>query len=241
MNRTKITPKHVLWIPDGNRRYANNTRNTFQEAYYAGGKKCISATRFFLEHGAEEVSVYVTSKDNMKRGCAWNKIIRNTFIKLKPEFEKLSKECSVRFKIISFVQLPEEIAVLNKIQSINDTNETIRVINILYGYSFEEDMNSAIKKLKRKVGLKFTWDDMRKELALNDIDLAVRTSGQMRISDGPMYALGQAYFIEIKHTIAEITEMDLYEVLEKYSSLLTYKQSTRLQTASCLVDKFKTT
>ena len=63
-------PRHVGFIPDGNRRWAEARGLARQEGYDHGIAPGLSLCEQCRDAGVEEVSVYCFTKDNTKRPTA---------------------------------------------------------------------------------------------------------------------------------------------------------------------------
>ena len=213
-----IAPKHVLLIPDGNRRYAKRMKVALSEAYAAGGRKAIEAAEFFLSHNTDGVTIYALAKYNLKRGDKFFDSFKHAFITVLPELYKLKKE-GIKINFIGNIDLLFELEEFITVSNENDKNNFFKnkELCILYGYSFRDDFNGAMQRLIQK-NKEIIWENIREEFDIkNDFDLVIRTGGQMRFSEGPVYAMRQAYFISIEELIPEIKEEDLQWVLEQYS------------------------
>src|SRR5690606_24701693 len=66
MNLSRI-PRHVSFIPDGNRRWAEARGMTRSEGYSHGIERGVELLRLCKEVGIEEVSIYGFTKENVRR------------------------------------------------------------------------------------------------------------------------------------------------------------------------------
>lgn len=69
----KRLPRHVGFIPDGNRRWAQKHGLSKEEGYMAGLEPAFRLYKICAELGIEEVSVYGFTKDNTHRAAAQKK------------------------------------------------------------------------------------------------------------------------------------------------------------------------
>lgn len=65
--RSRPVPKHIAFIMDGNRRYAENQRLQAVQGHTFGYNRLIDALQWCLDLGVQAVSVYAFSIDNYQR------------------------------------------------------------------------------------------------------------------------------------------------------------------------------
>ncbi|MEE6526802.1 hypothetical protein FKM82_027672 [Ascaphus truei] len=88
-------PKHVAFIMDGNRRYAQKCHVERQEGHSQGFEKLAETLRWCLNLGICEVTVYAFSIENFKRSAeeveGLMELARQKFSRLLEERDKLEK------------------------------------------------------------------------------------------------------------------------------------------------------
>ena len=212
----------VLYMPDGNRRFAQREQISLDEAYYLGGKTLKLLSEFFIaEERADTLIYHAGSNYTHKRIDSSLNAIYKAGIKT---FEDLLKENffennGIAFRVIDHSgKLPESIEELVKKLTDSTKNATHGKVIFLSGYSLEHDINQALSKNPKN------YEEFRRGLTFPDIDLVIRPI-EMRPSGGPVYAMSQAQMIILYKLNPEITREDLEEVWQEYNKLLEYRIS----------------
>jgi len=76
LEKFKRLPKHIGFIPDGNRRWAVEHGLPKEEGYVAGLEPAFRLYKICVELGIEEVSVYGFTKDNTHRAAVQKRSFR---------------------------------------------------------------------------------------------------------------------------------------------------------------------
>ncbi|XP_044523851.1 dehydrodolichyl diphosphate synthase complex subunit DHDDS isoform X3 [Gracilinanus agilis] len=101
-------PKHIAFIMDGNRRYAQKCQVERQEGHSQGFDKLAETLRWCLNLGIREVTVYAFSIENFKRSKnevdGLMELARQKFTRLMEEQEKLEKH-GVCIRVLGDLQL----------------------------------------------------------------------------------------------------------------------------------------
>uniref|UniRef100_A0A4X2KAB6 Alkyl transferase n=1 Tax=Vombatus ursinus TaxID=29139 RepID=A0A4X2KAB6_VOMUR len=101
-------PKHIAFIMDGNRRYAQKCQVERQEGHAQGFNKLAETLRWCLNLGIREVTVYAFSIENFKRSKnevdGLMELARQKFSRLMEEQEKLEKH-GVCIRVLGDLQL----------------------------------------------------------------------------------------------------------------------------------------
>lgn len=197
-------PKHVALIMDGNRRYARTHNIEKIEGHKSGFEKLIEALSWCFTIDIKEVTVYAFSIENFKRSedevNGLFDLAREKFQKLLDEREKIEKLqiCIRVFGQISL--LPQDLQkILAKVIDMSK-NHTKLFLNVCIAYTSRDEMTLAVKNICKGVEEnKLETSDITEELIdkclytgeSNELDLLVRTSGEVRLSD---FVLWQSSF-----------------------------------------------
>lgn len=214
----------VLYMPDGNRRFAKAHGLTLREAYYRGGKVLEILSRFFLGRGLADtlifhaLSSYTHNRTDESLGAIYRAIIE-----LFGEWEAnhFFSGSGINIHIVNHIKnLPEDLAeACIRLTGQNQAGLGKEVF-ILLGYSLSEDINSALSAKPND------YAEFRRGLLFSDIDLVIRTM-EMRASGGPAYAMSQSQMMTLNKTNPEVTTADLDGLWKKYCELLEYRMNTR--------------
>lgn len=200
-------PRHVVIIPDGNRRWATERGLEPWEGHEAGAQNTEKLIRAARALGIKEISFWGSSLENLaKRPLAESKAllrIYETYFKKLLASEDIHKdEARIRFIGHWEEQFP---ASLKKVlyECIEATkNYDQYFLNFFLAYSGDDEMRKTIQKIAAvlKPGETVT-DEMIKEhlmtRELPPVDLLIRTGGEPHLSAGFMMwdiANTQLYF-----------------------------------------------
>lgn len=204
MNQETL-PKHVAIIMDGNGRWAKERGKKRSEGHLQGSKTLEEVGLYILKRGVKELSVFAFSTENFKRSKEEVDYLMNLIVKCFRKKLKKFIENGVKV-VISGRKSGLKQEVLDSIDFIEDKTKdnTNGILNICLNYGGQEEIIDASKKiaLDYKNG-KLDLDTLNKEsfykYLYNDlapIDLLIRTSGELRISNFMLYemAYSELYF-----------------------------------------------
>jgi undecaprenyl diphosphate synthase len=193
--RSKSTnaPAHVAVIPDGNRRWAKLHSLPLLLGYSQGIKRFVDFSLWCSEFGVKTLTVWGLSTDNLKgRTPLELKVLFRLYIKAATDKKliKMLNDKKIKLRIIGNMEnLPRALrTALLKVQ--RETQKyTDFTINLLINYGGREDLLYSVQGIKRELDSgnagKIDADYLRSKLqtaSIPDVDLIVRTSGEMRLS-----------------------------------------------------------
>ncbi|XP_020838856.1 dehydrodolichyl diphosphate synthase complex subunit DHDDS isoform X1 [Phascolarctos cinereus] len=189
-------PKHIAFIMDGNRRYAQKCQVERQEGHTQGFNKLAETLRWCLNLGIREVTVYAFSIENFKRSKnevdGLMELARQKFTRLMEEQEKLEKH-GVCIRVLGDLQLlPLDLQELiaKAVQATRNYSKCF--LNVCFAYTSRHEISNAVKEMAWGVeqGLLDPSDVseslLDKCLYTNNSpnpDILIRTSGEVRLSD----------------------------------------------------------
>jgi len=211
--------KSVLYIPDGNRRFARKNNISLDRAYAEGAKTLRLGSEFFLTNGISETFIYHAMSDYTHRRTDLSlEPIYNVFRKI---FSNLEKENHFRNNNISFKaidhsgKIPRDILDITRRME-DSTKNLDKNLFVLLGYSLEQDYNSSLANHPQN------YKELRNRLIFSDIDLVIRPK-EMRASRGPVYAMAQSQMITLDKLNPEVRAKDFERVLNEYFKWKNYK------------------
>ncbi len=223
-------PKHVGIICDGNRRFAHTLGEVVWFGHEQGAKKIEEVLDWCNELGINSLTLWLFSTENFSR----TKEEVETIFKIGENFgkrfleNKQIYENQIKFKFIGDLLLfPENIQNLIK-QMEEKTKEHTRFnFNIAAGYGGKQEILDAAKLIAKKIELgELKSDQITKELfeahmysaAVPEVDLVIRTSGELRTSGFLMWKTDYAeYFFSEKYW-PEFTKEDFVRAIMSYSA-----------------------
>ncbi|MBR3363014.1 MAG: di-trans,poly-cis-decaprenylcistransferase [Bacilli bacterium] len=226
MNEVKI-PNHVGIIVDGNGRWATQRGLPRSKGHEAGFKNIQQLTSYIYKKGVKYISAYLFSTENFKRSKEEVGYIMNTLLvgSLK-EILSFCKKEKIR-AIISGKKENLSEKVLNAIDKIEEETKQYdkKVFNICFNYGGRAEIVDACKKIVKDVndGI-INIDDLTEEefgrylyQQIPPIDLLIRTSGEMRISNFMLWQNAYSEFYFPNTLFPDFKEKDFDIALEEYT------------------------
>ena len=224
---TDEMPKHVAIIRDGNGRWAQQQGKNRLRGHEAGAKAVRKTVEAAAKLGIKHLTLYAFSTENWKRpkvevATLMALLVRN----LRRELERMTKN-NIRLSAIgSLDKLPnkvrhELIEVIEKTQSNTGTNLTLAL-----SYGAREEIKQAVIDISKKVKNSIINVESIDETIINehlytqhlpDVDLLIRTSGEVRISN---FLLWQIAYAELYFTDVMWPEFDEHELQQAIKSYL---------------------
>jgi len=206
MNDYKI-PEHVGIILDGNGRWATSQGLKRSEGHKAGFNTLEKISKYILKRGVKVLSVFAFSTENFKRDTEEVDYLMKLFIK---GFNKLQKGYNdLNIKVVfSGRHEPLKDNVWKSMKQIEEKtkNNTGGIFNVCLNYGGRAEIIDTTKRLAKKVlNNEIKIEDITEETFsenlyqnLPPIDLLIRTSGEVRISNFMLYeaAYAEMYFPE---------------------------------------------
>ena len=226
MKEVKI-PNHVGIIVDGNGRWALKRGLSRSKGHEAGFKNIQKLTSYIYKRGVKYISAYLFSTENFKRSTEEVGYIMNTLLvgSLK-EILAFCKKEKIR-AIISGRKENLSDKVLGAIFKIEEETKEYkdRIFNICFNYGGRAEIVDATKKIMQDVNDGIldinSLDEERfsKYLYQNvpPIDLLIRTSGEMRLSNFMLWQNAYAEFYFPETLFPDFKEDDFDTALEVYT------------------------
>ena len=200
MNEERI-PNHVAIILDGNRRWAREHKLPKLEGHRRGFENIRKLTNYIFSRGVKYLSVFAFSTENFKRTQDEVKYLMDMFVKeFKKEYVSLHKDnIKVIFSGRKSGLRSDVLDAMEEISSLTKDN-TGGVFNICLNYGGHAEIVDATKEIAKLVlDNKLSIDDITEEefakhlyQDLPPIDLMIRTSGEVRLSNFMLWQLSYA-------------------------------------------------
>ena len=200
--------KHIVLIPDGNRRWARGRGLIPWKGHEKGAERFFEIAEYAFTAGIPYVTLWAASEDNLiKRSKIEIKflcsILRRELASPRTIARFMDNHIRVRFvgqweRLIN----DSKLAFVLKKREEDTKKFTERNLTVLFGYDGKREMMEAIKKISRLPETKVDYDTVKKNLwtgALPPVDLVIRTGGEPHWSAGFMMwhtADSQFYFTE---------------------------------------------
>lgn len=201
MDLSKL-PQHVAIIMDGNGRWAKQQGKSRIAGHRAGVRSVRAVVESAAELGIQALTLYAFSSENWQRPAMEIKALMRLLVEyLKREVKELN-ENNIRLSTIGRTEeLPEDAREhLNGAIQATQQNTGL-VLNLALNYGGRNEILDAVTKIiydleKKKISL----DDLTSDLfatylstaKLPELDLMIRTSGEMRVSNFLLWQLAYA-------------------------------------------------
>lgn len=207
MNQNNL-PKHIVIIPDGNRRWAKEKNLNPWDGHSAGAERIEELVREALAMKIENISFWGSSMDNLtKRPLLEKKALLDIY---EQYFKRLIDSPEIhenQAKINIFghwqTQFPDNLKKILEEGIVRTKDYNNYNLNFFLAYNGDDEMLSAIRKISSKWGTdseKITSQVVKENLFTKDlpaVDLLIRTGGEPHLSTGFMMwdlANAQLYF-----------------------------------------------
>ena len=224
---TDELPQHIAVIMDGNGRWAQQQGKNRLRGHEAGAKAVRKTVEAAAKLGIKHLTLYAFSTENWNRpktevSTLMSLLVRN----LRRELRQMTKN-NIRLSAIgSLDKLPKKVReelveVIEKTQSNTGTNLTLAL-----SYGAREEIKQAVIEISKKVKNSIINVESIDETIINehlytqhlpDVDLLIRTSGEVRISN---FLLWQIAYAELYFTDVMWPEFDEYELHQAINSYL---------------------
>ncbi len=197
--------KHVAIIMDGNGRWAVDRKRPRVWGHIRGARKVIPIVEEASDLGLKSLTLYTFSTENWSRPNSEIRILFKLLKKFLIRERKKIIENNVKFNVIGSVGSLEE-ETKNLIQDLELETKENSGLNLNFAFDYggrKEILDSINSFIKTNPGKELNQKDLENNLynpKLKDIDLMIRTGGDMRISNFLLWELAYAelYFTPIK-------------------------------------------
>ena len=219
MSKNKNYLKHLAIIMDGNGRWAKERGYIRTKGHEKGADVIRDITQYCAEHKTiETVTLYAFSTENWKRPKYEVDFLMRLLDKwLKNELITYHK-FGAKFETVGNVEgfspkLQKTIASIKE-QTAHHTNVT-QILALNYG-SREEIAKAATRLAERKEAI--TEESLGNELntPYTDVDLMVRTSGEIRVSNFLLWQLSYSEFFFTETLWPDFTPTELEDIIDQY-------------------------
>lgn len=223
-------PKHVAFIMDGNRRYAQKTKMEKTEGHKEGFNTLAKVLSWCRQLGVSHVTLFAFSIENFKRTQgevdSIMNLAREKCDSLLDELDRVN-EAGIRVKVAGDLHLlPKDLMErVDKIQSLTCNNDKAH-LNICLAYTSRHELVAAIKNISKQMHDDKTIEDvedinlplLEKNLYLPRPfpDLIIRTSGEIRLSDFMLWQAQDSTLVFVDTLWPEISIWDFLKAIFQF-------------------------
>ena len=220
----KSIPNHIGYIVDGNRRWAKARNLPTLEGHLAGEKVISGIAEANFNRGVKFVTYFIFSTENWSRSREEVKYLMNIFVNYFDKEIKRLHEKNIRVvflgnrtqkiskKIIGLIEKGEKLTAKN----------TRGTLALCFNYGGQLEIVEACQKIIEEGvdAAKLTVENFAKYLyhpEVPPVDLLVRTSGEMRISNFMLWRAAYSELLFIDKTWPDMTEVDVDHCINEFS------------------------
>ncbi len=221
-------PQHIAIIMDGNRTWARNKNMDPKLGHKQGAKVLENIVRFANKIGIKYFTVYAFSTENWKRAKDEVGALMLLLKSYLDDFAKKADTDNIQVKVIGDITALSKQLQQSIIRTIERTkNNTGVIFNIALNYGGRQEIVAATRKIAEKIkNGEINVEDINEELVQNslytagqpDVDLLIRTSGQLRTSGFLPWQTIYSEFVFLKKNWPDFTEEDLLQTIKEYQS-----------------------
>ncbi|MEM0149273.1 MAG: polyprenyl diphosphate synthase [Candidatus Micrarchaeaceae archaeon] len=216
-------PGHIALIPDGNRRWARTHKLSFLKGYSLGVKKFIKFSIWAKRLGVKMLTVWALSTENIKnRSKDELSILYRIYVHAAQDKSilKMLKDNKARINIIgNTTLLPANVK--NALYELQRKTHNYKefTINLLIGYGGRDDLMHALKSASRsnEAPSTATFSKYLLTSKIPDVDLVIRTSGEMRLSGFLPWQAGYSELYFAKKYWPDFDRNDLVSAVRDFS------------------------
>ena len=216
-------PNHVAFIMDGNGRWARQRGMPRLEGHAAGIQNLRSITKTLYRCGITYITLYGFSTEN------WNRPkdeVNGLLELLSNAIEEVSLECHKNGIILQHIGRAEELtpglrqAIDNAIELTK--NNTRMTLNFAFNYGGRHEILDAVRSLiadgipPQKIDEEL-FNNYLYTAGLPDVDLVIRTGGEIRISNFLMWQAAYSEYYFTPTLWPDFNEAELDKALLDYS------------------------
>ena len=224
----EILPKHIVIIPDGNRRWAKERGLEPWKGHEAGAKNTEELLRKALDLGIQCFSLWGSSLENLKKrpldeSRELLRIYEEYFTKMLKSDDIHNNEVKINFIGKWEEQFPKSLkkVLYDCIEATKDYSK--HVLNFFLAYSGDDEMVDTVKQIVKKgIPPEAVSEEMIKDNLLTKnlpaVDYMIRTGGEPHLSAGFMMwdtANAQLYFS--KKYFPDFGAKELEEAIDEFS------------------------
>lgn len=202
-------PSHIAIILDGNGRWAKKRLMPRVLGHQAGAKNIFKIANYANSLGVKNLTVFCFSTENWNRPTNEVNFLMKLPITAFNKYKEKIYEYNIKMKVIGRRdRIPFELVkTIEQVEQIT-SNNTGLVLTFCLDYGSYDEITTAVKNIAEQYkNNQITLDEITPSLVENNLftkdypklDLLIRTSGEIRISNYLLWQLGYAelYFTDV--------------------------------------------
>ena len=220
LDKNKL-PKHIAFIVDGNRRWAEKNNLPKNEGHKKGSEVVFRVVEDCLQLGIPVLTFYIFSTENWKRSKREVEFLMKFGMNvLKRKIDYIHSK-GIRMQAIGRIdELSKNLRdSLHYAEELTKNNKKM-VLNLAINYGGRTEIVDAINKILKKKDINKIDEKIIAEniytTGLPDPDLLIRTGGDSRVSNFLLWQIAYTEIVVIPEFWPDLSKEKLYEAIAEY-------------------------
>ena len=220
-------PKHVAIIMDGNGRWAKQRRLPRTQGHVEGVKRVEEIVAAARKAGIEVLTVYAFSTENWSRPQDEVSMLMRTFIAVLGQKAKELRSNGIRIRFLGRREgiPPEVLKAMEAAEALTGDRDDM-TFNVAFNYGSRAEIIDAVKAVGSKAAAgDLDIENLTEEAfgsflytkGQSDVDLLIRTSGELRISNFLLWQLSYAELYFTPKYWPEFTAEEFHLALKDFA------------------------
>ena len=221
VNKNK-NPQHIVVLPDGNRRWARESRRDFRYGYLKGYNTLVNLTQWLIKRKIPILTVFGFSTENWRRPKEQVDYLMKLFEKSLKKNQNIFHQNRIKVRIIgNKKELKKSLQeVIKDVEKLTQKNDKL-TLNLAINYGGRWDIIQAIKRLiKAQISFRKVNEELVNSLLstenLPEPDLVIRTGGEKRLSNFLVWQTTYSELFFLDKYWPDFTEKDLDRILKEF-------------------------
>ena len=221
-------PRHIAIIMDGNGRWAQSRGLPRVEGHRRGVSTVRMISETTAQLGIDAVTLYCLSSENWKRPQAELDFLMHLLEQYLVEERRTIMEQGLRLKVIGRRdRLPDTvIREMNRTLELSAGNSGTHLV-LAIDYGGRDEITTAARRIARQVQAgEFSIEDICEQTVtdglytsgLPEVDLMIRTGGDMRVSNFLLWQLSYAELWVTEKCWPDFTQADFLSAIREFTS-----------------------
>lgn len=212
--------KHVAIIMDGNGRWAQARAHSRVWGHIRGSRIVSEIVEEADDLGVESLTLYAFSTENWSRPLLEVKTLFNLLKKFIKKEKKRILANDIRFKVMGDIAaLPDETKnLIYELEGLTKNAKGLK-LNFAFGYGGRDEIVKSVNCfIKKNPGKELTKEDLDENLLIPEIknvDLLIRTGGDMRVSNFLLWQIAYAELFFTKTKWPEFKRSEFRDIIFK--------------------------
>lgn len=216
-------PQNVAIIMDGNGRWAKKRSMPVSYGHSQGVKRVEDVVKVAIECGIKTISLYAFSTENWKRSSDEVDHLLGLIFKF---YDAKAKELYKNGVKLQFPgrkdNVPKNVIELFEKMETESKDFDVLTLNICFNYGSRQEITDSVNNfISTNPGEMITPEVIQSNLykgLQEDVDLLIRTSGEMRLSNFLLWQLSYSEFVFADELWPDFDQTSFKKCLEIYSS-----------------------